>query len=267
MSSLSDPAADPEAQWPPPPPAPPGTPAPPAPPARTCLPLPWALVAALLILAATCAAWVARTWVMPAACASSGPSLGTATSRALNDELELRADPRDPLPQGQGIFAKLLAQNVLLRNGTLSWHSQPWLKGVYLSPGLSYDEDKQELVVTEDGVYYIFLQLELQRKANLQVRGQVSLALLLQPCGAGATALALTVDLPCSSEPRDSAGGFRGDLLHLGAGQRLSVRLSVHLHAGANAHNAWQLAQGATVLGLFRVTTKVPNELFQPLAK
>uniref|UniRef100_A0A8D2DV39 TNF superfamily member 9 n=1 Tax=Sciurus vulgaris TaxID=55149 RepID=A0A8D2DV39_SCIVU len=250
MSSLSDPAADPEAQWPP------------APPARTCLPLPWALVAALLILAATCAAWVARTWVMPAACASSGPSPGTATSRALSDK---PADPRDPQPQG--IFAKLLAQNVLLRNGTLSWYSQPWLKGVYLSPGLSYDEYKQELAVTEAGVYYVFLQLELQRKASLQVRGQVSLALLLQPRGAGATALALTVDLPCSSEPRDSAGGFRGDLLHLGAGQRLIVRLSVHLHAGANAHNAWQLAQGATVLGLFRVTTKVPNELFQPLPK
>ncbi|XP_005332295.2 tumor necrosis factor ligand superfamily member 9 [Ictidomys tridecemlineatus] len=168
----------------------------------------------------------------------------------------------DPLPKEQETFAKLLTPNVLLRNETLSWYSQPGLKGVYLSPGLNYSEDTRELVMAQDGAYYVFLQLELQRKATLQNGGEVSLTLLLQPPQVGAAALGLTVHLPCSSESRNSAGGFRGGLLHLSAGQRLSVRLSVHLHGKANAQDAWQLAQGGTALGLFRMTTKVPDGFF-----
>uniref|UniRef100_A0A8C6EX12 TNF superfamily member 9 n=1 Tax=Marmota marmota marmota TaxID=9994 RepID=A0A8C6EX12_MARMA len=236
MSSSSDAAADPEAQWPP---------AKPAQPARTCRPQP-ALVAALAIL------------TMRAACASSCPSPGTATSRAFTEVPELPpnvpANLWDPLPKVRRAATRV--------PGTLSWYSQQGLKGVYLSPGLNYSEDTRELVVAEDGVYYVFLQLELQRKATLQNGGEVSLTLLLQPPPGGAAALALTVHLPCSSEPRNSAGGFRGDLLHLSAGQRLSVRLSVHLHQQAHAQDAWQLAQGGTALGLFRVTTKVPDGFF-----
>ncbi|VTJ68674.1 tumor necrosis factor ligand superfamily member 9 [Marmota monax] len=259
MSSSSDAAADPEAQWPP------AKPAQPAQPARTCRPQP-ALVAALAILTVGGLAWALVAREMRAACASSCPSPGTATSRAFTEVPELPpnvpANLWDPLPKEQETFAKLLTPNVLLRNETLSWYSQQGLKGVYLSPGLNYSEDTRELVVAEDGVYYVFLQLELQRKATLQNGGEVSLILLLQPPPGGAAALALTVHLPCSSEPRNSAGGFRGGLLHLSAGQRLSVRLSVHLHQQAHAQDAWQLAQGGTALGLFRVTTKVPDGFF-----
>ncbi|XP_008574059.1 PREDICTED: tumor necrosis factor ligand superfamily member 9 [Galeopterus variegatus] len=153
----------------------------------------------------------------------------------------------------QGTFAQLVAQNALLTDGPLRWYSDPGLAGVSLAAGLSYDEDTQELVVAEAGVYYVFLQVELQRVVAGAASGSVSLALHLQPLSSGAAALTLTVDLPPQPTP-NSAFGFRGRLLHLGAGQRLSA----HLRAEAGTHFAWQLAQGATVLGLFRVTTQVP---------
>ncbi|ELK29808.1 Tumor necrosis factor ligand superfamily member 9 [Myotis davidii] len=154
-----------------------------------------------------------------------------------------------------GVFAQLVARDALLTEGLLHWHSDPGLKGVFLAPGLRYDEHTQELVVSEAGIYYVFLHLELQRVVARAGSGSVSIALHLQPLGRGAEALALTLDLPSpSSEAPDSAAGFRGGLLHLRAGQRLGV----HLRAAAGVHPAWQLAQGATVLGLYRVATKVP---------
>ncbi|KAL2764231.1 tumor necrosis factor ligand superfamily member 9, partial [Daubentonia madagascariensis] len=161
----------------------------------------------------------------------------------------------------------------LLTDGPLSWYSDPSLEGVSLAPGLSYDEDTRELVVAEAGVYYVFLQVELRRVVARPPRaasgsgsGSVSLALHLQPlraatAAAGPATLAVTVDLPPpSSEAPRSAFGFRGRLLHLGPGQRLGV----HLSAGAEAHQDWQLDQRATVLGLFRVATEVPAGLPSP---
>lgn len=132
---------------------------------------------------------------------------------------------------------------------------------MFLAPGVSYDERTRELVVDEAGIYYVFLHLELQRVVASAGSGWVSIALHLEPLGAEAEALALTLNLPpLSSEARDSVAGFRGGLMHLGAGQRLGVRLS----AEAAARLAWQLAQGATVLGLYRVATKVPAALPSP---
>ncbi|XP_014387358.1 PREDICTED: tumor necrosis factor ligand superfamily member 9 [Myotis brandtii] len=161
-------------------------------------------------------------------------------------------------PQDVGVFAQLVARDALLTEGLLHWYSDPGLKGVFLTPGLSYDEHTQELVVSEAGIYYVFLHLELQRVVAGAGSGSVSIALHLQPLGRGVAALALTLDLPSpSSEARDSAAGFRGGLLHLRTGQRLGV----HLRAAAGVHPAWQLAQGATVLGLYRVATKVPAGL------
>nr|6FIB_C Chain C, Tumor necrosis factor ligand superfamily member 9,Uncharacterized protein [Homo sapiens] len=169
-------------------------------------------------------------------------------------------DPAGLLDLRQGMFAQLVAQNVLLIDGPLSWYSDPGLAGVSLTGGLSYKEDTKELVVAKAGVYYVFFQLELRRVVAGEGSGSVSLALHLQPLrsAAGAAALALTVDLPpASSEARNSAFGFQGRLLHLSAGQRLGV----HLHTEARARHAWQLTQGATVLGLFRVTPEIPAGL------
>lgn len=154
-----------------------------------------------------------------------------------------------------------LPPSVQLTEGPLRWYSDPGLAGVFLGPGLSYDQHSRELMVAEPGVYYVFLHLKLQRVVSSFGSGSVSVALHLQPLGAGAAALALTLDLPPpSSKAPDSASGFRSSLLHLGAGQRLGV----HLRAEAGAHPAWQLAQGATILGLFRVATKVPAGLSLP---
>ncbi|EFB15358.1 hypothetical protein PANDA_017650, partial [Ailuropoda melanoleuca] len=152
----------------------------------------------------------------------------------------------------------LFPPSVQLTEGPLRWYSDPGLAGVFLGPGLSYDQHSRELTVAEPGVYYVFLHLKLQRVVPSKGSGSISAALHLQPLDVGAEALALTLDLPPpSSEARDSAAGFRGSLLHLRAGQRLGV----HLRAEAGVHLTWQLAQGATILGLFRVATKVPAGL------
>ncbi|XP_025716829.1 tumor necrosis factor ligand superfamily member 9 [Callorhinus ursinus] len=235
MCPRTDACPDPEAQRPP------------APPGSACRPLPWALSAALLLLAGTGAACALR-WAAPRAPAVPSPGLP-----------ELLPDARARLPDSpQGVFAQLVARDVRLTEGPLHWYSDPGLAGVFLGPGLSYDKHTGELMVAEPGVYYVFLHLKLQRVVSHEGSGSVSAALHLRPLGAAAAAPALTLDLPPpSSEARDSAAGFQGSLLHLGAGQRLGV----HLRAEAGVHLAWQLAQGATILGLFRVATKVPTGL------
>lgn len=246
MSSSSDAVPDPEA------------PRPPAPPGRARARLPWVLSAALLLVAVTCAACAVRTWVLPGGFASPGPGPSPGPDSRLSEAPELLSDARARLPdssQGEGVFAQLVARDVLLEGGLLHWYSDPGFRGVFLAPGLSYDEHTQELVVSEAGIYYVFLHLKLQRVVARAGSGSVSIALHLQPLGTGTAALALTLDLPSpTSETPDSASGFRGGLLHLGAGQRLGVYLS----AVDGVHPAWQLAQGATVLGLYQVTTKVP---------
>uniref|UniRef100_A0A673TRI4 THD domain-containing protein n=1 Tax=Suricata suricatta TaxID=37032 RepID=A0A673TRI4_SURSU len=210
---------------------------------------------------------------------SETPGLGHRLSRQLWVRLRAResvglwacADPRDPrFPGGcgrgrgsrrstfrlcspQAVFAQLVAQDVQLTEGPLRWYSNPGLAGVFLGPGLSYNQHTRELMVAEPGIYYVFLNLKVQRVVSgASGPCSVSVALHLQPLGAAAAALALTLDLPPSSS--DSASGSRGSLLHLGAGQRLGV----HLRTQGGPHPAWQLAQGATILGLFRVSTRVP---------
>ncbi|XP_014321935.2 LOW QUALITY PROTEIN: tumor necrosis factor ligand superfamily member 9 [Myotis lucifugus] len=210
MGSSSDAVPDPEA------------PRPPASPGPACRRLPWALSAALLLLlAAACAVCAVRA-------ARGFPS---GRQARLPDS-----------PQDVGVFAQLVARDALLTKGLLHWYSDPGLKGVFLTPGLSYDEHTQELVVSEAGIYYVFLHLELQRVLAGAGSGSVSIALHLQPLGRGGAALALTLDLPSpSSEARDSAAGFPGwACCTLRAGQRLGV----NLRAAAGVHPAWQLAQG-----------------------
>nr|XP_017530243.2 tumor necrosis factor ligand superfamily member 9 [Manis javanica] len=235
MPATSDAGSDPEAARPP------------ATSARACHPLPWALSAALLLLAAACAYCALRAW------APGAPGPGPPPDAQPPASLELPPDAGARLPAAsQGVFAQLVAREVLLTEGLLSWHSDPGLTGVSLAPGLSYDKHTQQLLVSEPGIYYVFLRLGLRRvvAGSGSASGSVSVTLHLQPPNSGTAALAVTLDLPPpSSEALDSAAGFQGGLLYLGAGQRLSV----HLSTGPGTHSAWQLAQGATVLGLFRV--------------
>ncbi|XP_007952675.1 tumor necrosis factor ligand superfamily member 9 [Orycteropus afer afer] len=181
---------------------------------------------------------------MPAA-PSSAPSSSSLTGACVQG-------PDHP----QDAFAQLVASNVLLTNGTLRWHSERGLAEVSLAPGLTYDTLKRELVVAQGGVYYVFLHLELRRVVAGGGSGSVSVALHLQPDQTAA--LTLVLDLLAASS--DSAGSSRGLLLRLGSGQRLAV----HMRASAGAHPAWQLAQGATVLGLFRVAPEDPTGLSPP---
>ncbi|XP_045407411.1 tumor necrosis factor ligand superfamily member 9 [Lemur catta] len=228
-----------------------------------------AVVVVVAAAAAAAAAFVVvRYWAVQGIPASAGPA-PTPIQRG-GPELP----PDDPQQQGFPLFGQLVAEDVLLTDGPLGWYSDPGLDGVSLSPGVSYDKNARQLEVTEAGVYYVFLQAELRRVAVLprpgSDSGSVSLALHLQPlrtvaaapnAPAGPAALTLTVHLPpASSEAPHSVSGFRSRLLHLGPGQRLGV----HLSAGPEAHQYWQLDQRATVLGLFQVATEVPAALPSP---
>nr|KAF6482471.1 TNF superfamily member 9 [Molossus molossus] len=237
-------------------------PRPPAPRGHACRQLPWVLVFVLLLqpLVICLSALVVRAWMMP--CGSASPCPSPAPNSRLPEVPELLPDAWARLPdssQGVGTYAQLVARDAaLLTEGLLHWYSDPGLKDVFLAPGLTYDEHTQELVVSEAGIYYVYLNVKLQRVVARSGSGSVSIALHLQPLGTGAAALALTLDLPSpSSEARDSAAGYKGGLLHLGAGQRLGV----HLRAMAEVRPAWQLVQGATILGLYRVSSKVPAGL------
>ncbi|XP_075399097.1 tumor necrosis factor ligand superfamily member 9 [Tenrec ecaudatus] len=218
----------------------------PAPSARACRPLDWLLGFALLLLTAAWAACAARSWAAPAAASPkplTGPAPGTPSSN----------HPKDG-------FAQLVASNVVLINGTLSWHSDQGLAGVFLAGDLRYEERHRQLVVEEAGVYNVFLHLELQRVLASDYGGDedsdrpgwVSADLRLQP--GRSSALTLRVALPVASS--DLAEGSRNCLMRLRAGQRLSVQL----RTSATAHPTWQLAQGATVLSLFRVAAGDPSE-------
>lgn len=227
--------------------------------------MPWALSAALLVFAAASAVCLVRSWTAPGAPAAPGP----APSPRLPEGPELTSDALagfPDYPQGmfqQDVFAQLVvAEGEKLTEGPLHWCSEPGMKGVTLTPGVRYDRDTHELVVVKAGIYYVFLHLALKRvvavnsNSNSNISsGSVSVALHLQPSHAEATALALTLDLPPPSSG-NSAAGFRGGLLHLGAGQRLGV----HLHPELRKPLTWQLLD-TTALGLFRVATRAPAVL------
>nr|XP_020772468.1 tumor necrosis factor ligand superfamily member 9 [Odocoileus virginianus texanus] len=234
----------------------------PASPGRVCNPLPWALSAALLLLAAACATCMVRLWGVPGTPAS--PVSSPAPSSILPVGLEQTSDPHTRLPNSpqQGVFAQLVvADGAQLTEGPVQWRSEQGLTGVTLAPGVHYDKHTQELVVPEAGVYYVFLHLTLKRvmASNHNRSDSVSVALDLQPRQAGA-ALTLTLDLP-PPPSGNSAAGFRSSLLHLDSGQRLRV----YLRPAIQEPLSWQLSAEATVWGLFRVAAQVPSGL--PLSK
>ncbi|XP_012617191.3 tumor necrosis factor ligand superfamily member 9 [Microcebus murinus] len=248
MHSSPDAARDPEAPWQP------------APCARSALR--WVLGVVALLLVTGAAAVGVRYWELWRAPALASPA-PTPIQRG-GPELS----PDDPQQQGFPVFGQLVAEDVLLTDGPLGWYSDAGLDGVLLSPGVSYDKDTRQLQVTEAGVYYVFLQAELRHVAVLPSAGGGSVSFALRTAApaaaaapAGPAALTLTVHLPPgSSEAPHSVSGFRSRLLHLGAGQRLGV----HLSAGPEAPQHWQLDQRATVVGLFRVASDVPAGLRSP---
>ncbi|XP_006869074.1 PREDICTED: tumor necrosis factor ligand superfamily member 9 [Chrysochloris asiatica] len=229
----------------------------PAPSARTCRPLDWVLGAALLLVAAACAACAVISWVVPDAprpAPSSHPSPGNL----------FQVHGRDPQ---QGGFAQLVSSDVQLTNGTLKWYIDQGVAGVVLAQDLQYNTKKQELMVTQGGVYYVFLHLEMERVVVGLGSGSGLVSVALHQHPGGSEALSLRVTLPAASSldskevdsevdsEVDHAVGFRGCLLRL----RPRQRLSVHMRISGEAHSAWQLTQGATVLGLFRVSPEDPT--------
>lgn len=138
---------------------------------------------------------------------------------------------------------------MLKDNRTLRWHSQPGAGSAYLSQGLRYNDDKNELVVDHAGLYYVSLQLKLNpvsKNMDHKVRGQVSLVLQLNPRVNDLDSWTLTVDLfPCSMEA-NLVEGSRSDLIYLKAGHRLSVELRAYLHGVQGAYDDWQLSQTDT---------------------
>ncbi|KAB0353640.1 hypothetical protein FD755_023661, partial [Muntiacus reevesi] len=80
----------------------------PASPGRVCNPLPWALSAALLLLAAACATCLVRFWGVLGTPAS--PVSSPAPSSILPVGLEQTSDPHARLPNSpqQGVFAQLV---------------------------------------------------------------------------------------------------------------------------------------------------------------
>ncbi|XP_004866122.1 tumor necrosis factor ligand superfamily member 9 [Heterocephalus glaber] len=245
MSSRPDFSADPEAPW---------TSAPLSP---ACRLLRWGLGAAALLVAVAGGAAIG-TWVVAPYLAAPGAS--PAPSRGLHRSSASSVQP-GPTEEPE-LTARLLARNVTLGNGTLSWYSHQGIAGVHLSPGLTYDEHRQELVVAKAGHYQVCLHLELSHVLpTSRDSGKVSLALHLEPPQAEATAHPLAVDLsPYSSLP---VQGSRCQPLQMADLQRLSVHLSVYLPTGGSKHQAWQLAQPATQpatkLELFRLSADVPD--------
>ncbi|XP_037360610.1 tumor necrosis factor ligand superfamily member 9 [Talpa occidentalis] len=239
-------ARDPEAQRPP------------EPSGRACHPLPWALSAALLLLSGTGAAFVACTWIWPRDPAE--PRRDPTPSPTRPEVPEAQPGPCARLDSSQGLFVQLVLKDVQLAEGPLSWWSSPGMEGVFLSPGLRYEEEPRQLVVQESGRYHVYLHLELQRVVMVREdsasrSGSVSASLQLQTPDFQKEALPLTLTLPPLSWANSTAA-FQSGQLDLVAGQRLSVHLKA---SEQKAYSHWQLSR-KTVLGLFRVTTNVPPE-------
>ncbi|XP_013003678.1 tumor necrosis factor ligand superfamily member 9 [Cavia porcellus] len=240
MSSRPDVAADPEAAWPP---------APRSGPRRLPCGVPGTPAALLATLVLGAAVGGLLTWALLARPGLGGAG-GPPSTRTGSSE-----EPPEP-----GLTARLLAQNAILKNGTLSWHSEHGMAGVHLSPGVTYDEPRRELVVAKAGFYKVCLHLQLTHVLPAaRISGKVSMALHLEPPQTGASVQAPAVDLTPQSSV--SAQASHCHLLQVPKDQRLSVHLGVYLSAQWGEHQVWQLAQSppATKLELFRVAAEVPD--------
>ncbi|XP_004633036.1 tumor necrosis factor ligand superfamily member 9 [Octodon degus] len=240
MSSCADVAKDPEAPWPPAP--------------RSCARrrLWQVLGAAGLLLAAV--ALGAGIGLAVGKAAASGPGSPGGLLNTLTGSTE---EPQDPAPIVTPT-ARLLAQDVILKNGTLSWYSEKGMADVLLLPGLTYDKRRKELVVAKAGRYQVCLYLELSHiLPDSRVSGRVSLALHLEPPQIGVTAQSVAVKLKPSSP--NAVGDYHCQWLQMPDNQRLSVHLSAYLPTEAGEYQAWQLAQTATKLELFQMAVEVPD--------
>ncbi|CAH6779489.1 Tnfsf9 [Phodopus roborovskii] len=224
--------------------------------------------ALVLLLGVVCVpiAFFTRIPTLPTFTTSPTPGTSEKTSNLTATPVPLNGYPQTT-GQGSSVFANLQAKNEasLLRNRTLSWHSLEGAGNSKLYRGLRYDEEKDELVVDNAGLYYVILQLKLSpvsKNTDHTVWGQVSLVLQLNPQVENLDNLALTVDLfPCSMEANLVEGSW-GHLIHLKAGHRLSVKLNAYMHGAQEAYNDWQLSQTTiTSFVLFLVQPETSQEL------
>ncbi|XP_041911291.1 tumor necrosis factor ligand superfamily member 9 [Arvicola amphibius] len=226
---------DPELAWPP------------APHSCSCCQLLYWL-GALLLLLGVCGLTVLFTRILTLPALTIPTSTAQGTSEKTSN-LTVTPVPLIGYPITTGQQLLVLFLEALLSNRTLRWHSQHGAGSAYLSQGLRYNDDKNELVVDQAGLYYVSLQLKLipvSKNMDHKVRGQVSLVLQLNPRVNELDSWTLTVDLfPCSMEA-NLVEGSRSDLIHLKAGHRLSVELRAYLHGVQEPYNDWQLSQTDT---------------------
>ncbi|XP_074058272.1 tumor necrosis factor ligand superfamily member 9, partial [Macrotis lagotis] len=202
-------------------------------PSRTCRALDWVLGTALLLLAGVLAASTALR-------ANPGPS-PTSTERSAA-----------PFPT-KGPYAQLVMKDVLVKNQTLNWYSNPNLSGILLDPQMNYDDDKGELEVRVAGLYFIYTHLKLQQvvvPAYSQGIIEVS-GLVVRPSGSR-TFLNLSLDVGPSSTSIVTISEF--SLIYLDHGDRLKFRMNTP----AGDFLDWQLLSETSTFGLFWVAGKRP---------
>ncbi|XP_007670890.1 tumor necrosis factor ligand superfamily member 9 isoform X2 [Ornithorhynchus anatinus] len=200
---------------------------PPAP--RTCRALDWAVLAALLLLATALAAL--------ASCTVLGVSLGP-------QPLPTPAFLTSSFQQIPG--AHLIAKDLVLQSGTLSWDSNDRLTGVIMTSDFSYDDKTKELEVKRAGIYYVYIQLALKR-VLLSDSEESNVTISIHRTWDNRSELSLTTHL--KGETPDSVSKFSASLLSLHTGARLHVNLTV-----PHALHGWQLnEEKVNFFGLFRV--------------
>uniref|UniRef100_F6VL65 TNF superfamily member 9 n=1 Tax=Ornithorhynchus anatinus TaxID=9258 RepID=F6VL65_ORNAN len=212
---------------------------PPAP--RTCRALDWAVLAALLLLATALAAL--------ASCTVLGEPLA-ARPPGRPASLPTRPSPLVPGPEPRLVFlipgAHLIAKDLVLQSGTLSWDSNDRLTGVIMTSDFSYDDKTKELEVKRAGIYYVYIQLALKR-VLLSDSEESNVTISIHRTWDNRSELSLTTHL--KGETPDSVSKFSASLLSLHTGARLHVNLTV-----PHALHGWQLnEEKVNFFGLFRV--------------
>ncbi|XP_016083976.1 tumor necrosis factor ligand superfamily member 9 isoform X1 [Ornithorhynchus anatinus] len=142
--------------------------------------------------------------------------------------------------------AHLIAKDLVLQSGTLSWDSNDRLTGVIMTSDFSYDDKTKELEVKRAGIYYVYIQLALKR-VLLSDSEESNVTISIHRTWDNRSELSLTTHL--KGETPDSVSKFSASLLSLHTGARLHVNLTV-----PHALHGWQLnEEKVNFFGLFRV--------------
>ncbi|XP_044514402.1 tumor necrosis factor ligand superfamily member 9 [Gracilinanus agilis] len=172
----------------------------------------------------------------------------------------LRANPaRPPASEGlsaprlptQGSYAQLVVKDVLVQNQTLSWYSDPHLSGVFLDSQMTYDTEKDELMVGVSGLYFVYACLKLQQViVPARSQGTIKVSVSVRQDFGRRAVSTLSLDVGPSSPSTVTVS--ETSLLFLYPGEQLS--LSMNTTAGD--FQDWQLVSEASTFGLFRVAER-----------